>query len=76
MKMKTPDIEFAAAMMSRGARLAEDQPWERSGPRFLFNLVDVSETAMHEYRTGAATFSISTFVSSRRFLLDVIKTEA
>lgn len=76
MKIKTPDIDFAAAMMSKGATLSEGRPWEKAGPRFYFNLEGVSDAALHAYRVGEPVFSISAYTTSRRFLLDVIKTEA
>jgi hypothetical protein len=75
MKLKTPDIDFAAAMMSKGAKLAEDLPWTKEGPRFFFCLENVTEQMTHEFRTGASTFSITAFTASRRFLIEVVKTE-
>ncbi len=74
-KMTTPDLDFTAAMMSKGAKLDESLPWKKEGSRFFFCLEDVKEEHMHEYRTGAATFSITAFSASRRFLLEVMKTE-
>lgn len=73
MKLSTPDLDFAAAMLSKGATLVEGSPWTKEGPRFYFNLDGVTEQATHEYRTSAATFCISAFIASRRFLLEVVK---
>lgn len=78
MDLATADIDCAAALLSRGATLDPDNPWRRD-PRthkLHFRLADVDPAALSDYQTGAPVFSIVAFSASRRFLLEVVKTES
>ena len=71
-KLKTLDTDFAAAMLARGARL---NGWDKSpdGRKLYWKLTDIATEWMDDYRKG--TDGIVKFTQSRRFLVNVAKTE-
>jgi len=71
-KMKTPDTDFAAAMMARGARL---EGWEKSqdGKKLYWRLSEIEPDWMDAYRLG--TDGITRYMQNRRMLVNVAKTE-
>jgi hypothetical protein len=70
--LKTIDTDFSAAMMSRGARL---DGWEKSSDnrKLYWKLRDIDPKWMDDYRQGVD--GITRFVSARRMLINVAKTE-
>lgn len=78
MKITTSDMDFSAAMLSKGARLDPDRPWivDGAGPAaiYRFCLLDVKEEAAQAFRSG--TDGLAQAFASRRFLLQVVKSAA
>lgn len=70
--LKTIETDFAAAMMARGARLVG---WEKSpdGRKLYWHLVEINPVWIEEYRTGVD--GITRFITNRRMLVNVAKTE-
>lgn len=70
--LKTIETDFAAAMMARGARL---KGWEKSpdGRKLYWQLTDINPDWIDQYRRGDD--GIVRFVSNRRMLVNVAKTE-
>ena len=77
MKLSTLDTECVAAMMSKGAQLDPEGPWDRNKHtrQVTFHLTGVDQEALNDYRSGKEAFSISAYTVSRRFLLQIIKQE-
>lgn len=70
--LKTIDTDFAAALMARGAKL---DGWEKSpdGRKLYWRLSGIDPAWMMEYREGKD--GVTKFVASKRFLVNVAKTE-
>lgn len=70
--LKTIDTDFAAAMMTRGARLVD---WQKSqdGRKLYWHLAEINPNWMTDYRDGKD--GVMKFMSCRKMLVNVAKTE-
>jgi hypothetical protein len=70
--IKTLDTDFAAAVMSRGARL---EGWKKSteGNKLYWQLSEVNPEWIDDYRLGKD--GINRFSQNRRMLVNIAKTE-
>ena len=71
MKYETNDLDHAAAMLSKGAKLG-DGGWVYGPDRKItFKLEAVTDEMLMDYNSGRD--GISAFCCSRRFLIGVVK---
>ena len=71
-KLKTLDTDFAAAMMSKGARL---DCWEKSsdGRKLYWQVANINPDWITEYQQGKD--GLTKFVNCRRMLISIAKSE-
>lgn len=70
--LKTIETDFAAAMMTRGARL---EGWEKStdGRKLYWQLSDIDPQWVDDYRRGID--NMVKFMCNRKMLVNIAKTE-
>jgi len=70
--LKTLDTDFAAALLTRGARIDH---WEKSqdGRKLYWCLSEINPQWMEDYRTGKD--GIIRFVANKKMFVNICKTE-